>query len=293
MKETFLHSTIASFYLWIEHLLLDKLEAYHHGVPNKFKAIKNVKNKPANYSCLQGAFRQIPAESTISGALSGFNINSEFFPIQNDSGVFFDYDNGRVFLPTSLAGPNPVVSGDFPVKEVNTYLSYDSEEELLLHGEFIDSSQTEPWLFNKTEDLEKNTFILPCCVVLFDSQQNSPFAFGGLEDTKTKVKVVVIAEDRFTVEGILSELNDSVRQGFALLSLPDFPYGNNSFLKTFPYSYKNLTAQKKSEGAACAFVEKVDVYRLRNNIANIGQASKSLVVGFADFDLSTHRFPRI
>lgn len=291
MKEQFLHSLVSGFYLWLEYVLLDKLEAYYPEVQNKFKFLEKTRFASEDYSCYQGICRQIPAENSLSNSLSGFYVNSNFVPIDNDSGIFLDYDNGRVFTPKNL-GENLNITGSFPMKEINTYLSYDREEDLLLHSDFVSLEENESWLFSKEKKLNLNTYLLPACFILFDRQENKPFAFGGMEDSQTVIKVIVVTQDQFALQSVLSRLADSARSSFPLVPINSFPYGKNSFLKNYPYSYETLVEEIKSEENQCAFIEDVQTYMLKGDLKN-QVAKKTLSIGFAEFNLSSHRFPRL
>lgn len=288
MKEEFLHSLTSSFYLWLESVLAFELEAIYKDTEIKFKEVNPPRFAPSEYRELQGSDRQVSAEYEIDGALSGIMFGQNFVPIQNDSGIFFDYENARLFVPKSINTSAELISGKFPVKEVNTYISYDSEEELVIHGDFLDKESDENWLFNNLEKLPNNAYMLPCCIVLFDSQKNKQFALGGLMSTQTKIKVVVIGKNNFQVGGVLSRLSDTAHTNFPLIELSEFPYDQNSVLKYFPYSYKQFDGLSRK----CVKIDNVDTYRIKNEIQNSG-GKTSLIVGFADFDLSVIRFPRL
>ena len=137
MKAQFDQNLLSSFYLWLENRLLKSdTKAYLTGLSNNFRYV-DFDDIPADMVGYQGEYRQLVAEYNIDTVNSGFFIGDDF--ITGDSSangnVYTDYNNGRILFP-SASGTGLSVSGDYSVKEVNTYISHDSDLDFILQESF-------------------------------------------------------------------------------------------------------------------------------------------------------------
>jgi hypothetical protein len=292
MITQFDHNILSSFYLWFEnHLVGPKVKAYNSNLNNTYKYI-DFHDIPSGYIGYQGQFRQLVAEHSIENPNSGIFINSNFVTGDtNLSNIYIDYENGRVILPEA-SGKNLTITSNSTVKEVNTYITNEDEEELILHGDFLELGQNKPYFYNKTEKLDEKTYFLPACFISLASAENKEFSFGGQEDTQTRIRVTVLTSDNYTLDAILSAFRDTVRSMVVHIPYEQFPYGAFFSTKTFPYQYINLKniqpniSQNKSL-ITNVTASKVISESVRKNL------NKNFLIGFLDFDLSTYRFPRI
>lgn len=292
MKAQFDQNLLSSFYLWLENRLLkDDTKAYLTNLTNSFKYV-DFNDIPSNMVGYQGEYRQLVAESNIDVVNSGFFVGGSFItgnPASN-GGVYIDYQNGRILFPSG-SGTNLNVSGVFSVKEVNTYISHDNDLDFIMHSDFIEDGQSTPYLYTKNSKLDENTYFLPACFVSIASSSNEEFCFGGEEDTKTRVRVMVLTKDSYILDSVISRLRDTAREQITHIPYEDFPYGYSYSIKNFPYSYDSL---KSSQGANAptSFVEKVSVSKVVSESVR-EQLNKNFSIAFVDFDLSTYRFPRV
>ena len=240
MKVQFDHNVLSSFYLWFENYLLsDKIKAYNTGLSNNFQKI-DAYDVPNGYLAYQGEFRQIVAENSVDIPNSGFYVNGSFVSANtSSSNIFVDYDNGRLIVP-SASGSNLTITGNFTIKEVNTYITNEDAEDLIVHGDFVEYGQTTPYLYTKTDKLDEKTYFLPACFISLASTENSEFSFGGEEDTKTRIRVTVLTKDNYVLDAILSAFRDTVRKSITHIPYEQFPYGAFFSLKNYPYSYQSL-----------------------------------------------------
>ena len=286
MKTQFDPIILSSFYLWFEaELISAKSKAYVTGRKNTFKKVESV-SVPSGYLCYQGGYRQLVADSSIDSPLSGFFVNGNFIS-GGSSGFFIDYDNGRIIVPKA-SGSSLSITGQCTVKEVNTYISNDDDEQLIMQGDFKELGQSNPYFFGKDDMLDEKTYFLPACFISLATSENKEFCFGGEEDTQTRIRVAVLTKDNYLLDSILSYFRDSARKCVTLVPFEDYPYGKFNNLKVNPYNY----SQFKQNYSQKATIEKVISSKISNTDLrkNLG---KAFSIGFLDFDLSTHRFPRL
>lgn len=286
MKEQFDHELVSSFYIWLENQLLsNRVSAYQTGLANTYSYV-DAFDIPEGFVAYQGAYRQLVAEANVDSPNSGIFVNSNFVALSN-SGVYTDYNNGRIIFPLA-SGSNLNISSTSTVKEVNTYLTNDNSEQTLLEGDFREYGETYPKSQSKTEKHDEKIYFLPACFITPSVSDNKELAFGGEEDTQTRIRVMVLAYDNFTLDGILSCFRDSARKCIPMIDYEDYPYGAFGSLKSFPYRYNDLVVGSTYN----TYIEKVTASRV------LGQSfkdklDKNIRIGFLDFDLSTFRFPRL
>lgn len=287
MKAQFSHELLSSFYLWFEHKLISSdSKAYKKDQSNSF-VLTSFNDVPSTHVAYQGKFRQLVSDQTVDKANSGIFVNSGFVTGAN-TGIYIDYNNGRVILPVA-SGSGLSITANSTIKEINTYLTEDDEEQLLIQGDFIDSSaQSSTHLFSKTSKLNEKTYILPACFINIIKGDSEPLSFGGEVDTKTRIRVIVMALDNYTLVGILSLFEDTQEEIIRHIPYSNFPYGPFNSLKSYPYSYSTLSSQYSEN----SLIEKVRTSKVTSpEIVN--KFDKNVLIGFIDFDLSTYRFPRL
>lgn len=287
MKDQFSHQLLSSFYLWFENRLLSsRSKAYKKNQSNSF-ILTSFADVPSSHVAYQGKFRQLVAAQDVDKANSGIFVNSGFVTGAN-TGMYIDYDNGRVIFPVA-SGSGLTITANNTIKEVNTYLTEDDEEQLLIQADFINSAdQSSTHLFSKTSKLNERTYILPACFINIIRGGSEELSFGGETNTETRIRVIVMALDNYTLTAICSLFEDSQHEVIKLVPFEDYPYGIFNSLKSYPYSYSTLAANYSSN----SYIEKVTATKITSpEIVN--KFDKNVLIGFIDFDLSTYRFPRV
>ena len=290
MKAQFDQNLLSSFYLWFENQLLEEdIQAYVSDLDNTFKHVE-YSDLPSDFVGYQGQFRQLVAEDSIDNTNSGVYINGSFVSAdnKNNGSVFIDYQEGRVILPLA-SGENLEITANSTVKEVNTYISNDSDLNVILQSDFMEVGQTTPYFFNQSEKLDEKTFFLPACFISLASSENKEHCFGGLEDTKSRIRVMVLTRDNFVVDSVISKFRDTARKTITHLPYENFPYGFSHSIKNFPYSYTDLKAP--FETAESSHINNVTVSKVFSERAR-ELMNRDVSIAIIEFDLSTHRFPR-
>jgi hypothetical protein len=287
MISQFSHNIFSSFYLWFEGQLVSSgSKAYSTNQSNSFEYVDFYDVPPSHYG-YQGKFRQLVADHSVDVPNSGVFIDGSF--VSGDSSdVYIDYNNGRVIVPQS-SGSSLNITANNTVKEVNTYMTEDDEEQLLLTSDFIDSSDTSSTnLFSKTSKRDEKTYVLPACFLRIATTDNKRLALGGEDDTVTTIKVAVLAKDNYTIDAVLSFFAD--KKGTCIKRVPyeNYPYGIFHDVKSFPYSYSDFS----SSYDATSYIEEVKTSKVSESIS-AEKIEKNVLIGFIEFDLSTYRYPRL
>ncbi|MDB4314546.1 hypothetical protein N9955_00805 [bacterium] len=285
MKAQFDHSLISSFYLWFEReLLSDKIAAYTTGLDNVFQYHPEA-NLPDGFISYQGSYRQLVADQDVSVPNSGIFVNSSFVT-GAASGLYLDYNDGRVIMPAA-SGTTLNITANSTVKEVNTYMTNDDVEKILMEYDFIVDGQSQPDSASRDSDKDEKSYFLPACFVIPSQSNNKVFAFGGEEDTRTSITVMVLTDNNFVMDGVLNHFRDRSRTCVPIIDFNDFPYGDSFTVKSFPYEYNALASTASSD----SMIETVNASRVTEKLNN--KLNKGFQIGFLNFELSTYRFPRL
>lgn len=286
MKPTFSHDVVSSFFLWFDNFLLKKVEAY-----------KTYTTKFYNYSddrlgdskVVYGSpYKQWVYDNSITGATipSGVTIDSAFVPT-GTSGMRFDFDNGRIIFNSGVS-TGLDISGTYSVKEINSYITDQTEEKLIIQNKYITNSR-----FTVTENyIPPYTPATPCVFVSMEQMDNQPFAFGGEDLTTCYVKAVAFCENLYQLDGILSTFADSFNETFNKIPMTGHPIGEFGAVKSgvYPtgYDYKVVNS---ANSAQKFYIDDVETSKIRDN--DLKQLNPDMNIGFIDFEIKTSRYPRL
>jgi hypothetical protein len=286
MKPTFTHNVINSFFLWFDNFLMTKGDAY-----------KTYTTKLYNYQdprlggdkVVYGSpYKQWVYDKNITGATipSGFTINNQFVST-GTSGMRIDFDNGRIIFNSGVStGLN--ITGTYSVKEVNSYITDQPEDNLIIENKFVTNSR-----FTVSENyIAPYNPVTPCIFASIQTAHNTAFAFGGEDETKCIIKVVAFCENLYQLDGVLSVFGDSYNEIFSIIPMTGHPLGEFNEMKTgaYPtgYDYKNLSNTYNSQ---TLFISHVETSKIRDSV--IKELNPILHIGFLDFEIKTYRYPRL
>lgn len=278
MREQFGHNLVSSFYLWMEDRLAVDGEAVITGKTQTFRYARGL-NTPSNLNAFYTSEKQFYADHDLSP--SGVFITGVFHP-QATSGtvVIIDHNEGRILLDQSF-GTGITPSGQFVQKEINIYLTNETEEEILTRGEFyIATGQGS--ISENLNQIAKSKYKLPCIFIGSNFVKNKGFALGGVKETKTVIKGIVFARSNYQLDATISLFADAKERYFKVIDSEDFPYGEYWHVKSFPYSYTGLAGEVDG-----AFIEDVGGYKLKDSAQ--AKISKSILIGGLDFSISSIR----
>ena len=286
MKPTFTHNVINSFFLWFDNFLMTKGDAY-----------KTYTTKLYNYEdprlggdkVVYGSpYKQWVYDKNITGATipSGFTINNQFVPT-GTSGMKIDFDNGRIIFNSGVS-TSLNVTGTYSVKEVNSYITDQPEDNLIIENKFVTNSR-----FTVSENyIPPYNPVTPCIFASIETAHNTAFAFGGEDETKCIIKVVAFCENLYQLDGVLSVFGDSYNEIFSIIPMTGHPLGEFNEMKTgaYPtgYDYKNLSNAYNSQ---TLFISHVETSKIRDSV--IKELNPILHIGFLDFEIKTYRYPRL
>ena len=278
MIEQFKHKFTTSLMLWFDNFLLTKGEAftnktgslYYYEDPHldsSFKAYGSPYKQWVTDSSVSNA--NIPNGIFVNGSLSG-----------RGAGVKLDFENGRALLNTSSESLN--VTGTFAVTDFNLYYTNETEDDLIIEKKYTVNSRLPGASQNAIAPYDQ---VVPAIFLSSESMTNKGFAFGGMEETSVKASAVILAEDSYQLDGVLSIFADSYNETFNQIPMSGHPMNEFADLKDGTYSYTDVSATFDSQRPF--YIETVTTSKLADKARK--SLSNDLFVGFVDFDIQTHR----
>ncbi len=281
MKEQFIHRAISSFYLWFDHYLLDKGETYIN-TTGKFHYYSD-SQLGTGIKTYGSAYKQFVFDSSITGATIPTGVYVNGSGMVRADGIVIDFDNGRILSSSPLLSSSSVVTGSFARKEVNVYFTDEPEESLIIDRQYQNHNKPSPRTDTYIKPYDAS---IPAVFISVKSSVNEPFAFGGEDKTTIPVQCVVISDDQYKLDGILSIFSDAYNQVFASIPFTGLPINEYGDLKTGYYNYSTL----QSEYTDKFFISSATTSKLVDK--NKFTAAINYFVGFIDFDINITRYPR-
>ena len=279
MIEQFQHKLTTSFFLWFDNFLLEKGEAYTNTTGEFFYYEDS--RLDDTYKAYGSPYKQWVTDSSITGATipTGVFINESFSG--RDNGVVLDFDNGRALVSGSATGST--ITGEFAVKDFSVYLTNDTEDDLIVENKYAVNSRLPSGPLTYIPPYDD---VVPAVFLSVADTQNEPFAFGGMQDTVVHAKAVVMAEDTYQLDGVLSIFMDSVNEVITPIPMSGYPTTELGDLKDDTYSY---TGKKDDYSAETKFfIDKVKTSKLSDRTRSV--LANELYIGFIDFDIQQHRY---
>ena len=282
MKPQFQHEITTSFTLWLDNYLLKKGEAYQNktGVTLSHVADDRLASGLNGFS---SPHKQWVYDESITAAQIPDSVTIDGVVTPRSPTLAIDYLNGRVI---TTAPTTSVITADYSVKDFNIYVTNETEENLIIESKFDVNSR-----FKQNEvPIPPYSQVVPAIFINNTRNFNDAFTLGGEDQTMTDIRCVVMAENIFQLDGILSIFNDSNKEVLAALAFEDYPVNEYGDAPDFNYDTVK-DARLASNPAALHYIDRVDVSKLSDRVSkNIGP---NTFVGFIDFEVVTYRYPRI
>tara|TARA_R100000008_G_scaffold81896_1_gene65578 strand:- start:3360 stop:4259 length:900 start_codon:yes stop_codon:yes gene_type:complete len=298
MKVQFDHEFQSSFYLFLDNHILYKGQGSGNSEGMYFNYYNDTSDVYQGLSAFYSPQKQLVADGIPSGDnkvyIKDGAVDDGWYG-QTTNGtdlLILDHYDGRVILNSGYYGnpdenPGMTVSGNFAQKDFNVYITNESEEQLLMENEFIIASDNETY-YESVSGLNKQRYVIPAAFISLNNTVNTPYGFGGEDDTKENIRLVCIGDSNYGLDGILSLCRDAARKSFPVISYSDFPYGEFFHIKDTGYAYTGI--QNQYSTGKHAYIEEATTSKLFDRSNN--RIPKQLRVGFVDFQVANIRYPR-
>jgi len=282
MKAQWDNKLISSFYLWFNHTMLEKGEAFQN-TSSYFYSTNQKYNGLYAYAC---PFNQLVSDSSITGAtvMSGVYLNGNFITTGTSGFHGVDFEHGRVYFTGALPAGTKV-SGNYAFKEVNIVLTNENEQKLLFETKY----NPRPKLGQIPTGLFTNELTYPVVFLTDMNSVNKPFAFGGLDNSVFEMGAIMLMDSKFNLVAMNSLFKDRARTLIPVFEANEFPYNVYGELKSGIYNYTTMAS-----GRSEAFLESSLISSFNPILINrVLDANPNIFFGVIEFELSSQRYPRL
>lgn len=241
MRTTFSTTALISTHLWLDNYITQNGQAFFNNTSRLY--YQPDPSLPTGYVAYASSFRSWVCDSGVSGAFLPTSISGTTGPLTRTSGAVFDFNNGRVLLPSSY-GANQTITGTYAVKEINVYkMNETADKSTFTDKYYLNSRFGRP----ATGIPPAGDLVTPCIYITDTNIQNENWAFGGVFNTTRTVTLNVIAENMGQLEGVLSLLADAKYVNFPQLNTNVWPLNPLGDWKS-GYNYQTILNQYGSPG---------------------------------------------
>lgn len=279
-----------SFSIWLDHLILTKGEAFTTGeYPLYYVEDEKLPNGYLSYS---SPFKQWVWDSSVNAIIPTQIKSGENYLNIDDENYIVDYDNGRILIKTSDSDLD--LSAEFSYKDINVYLTEQSEDDLLIDKKFKENSRN----LITEGGITPYNFTSPAIFLNFKESNSTPFELGGVDDVTYYVTATVITDDLFLMDSVCSILRNSKELLVPLIdninnigSGACYPFGGYWSTDIGGYNYDSRILQKmyNNELDYC-YIKNTNIYSISNSLRE--ELNLSQYVKFVDFELSAIYNPR-
>ena len=291
MKGQFDHQVMQSFLLWFDHTLMLKGEAY----TNTSGQYYDVYDQYEGFYSYALPYKQIVADHSVTGATdyipTGVYLGGDFITPSGTNGpdaynAFrdIDYSNGTVNF---VSGQTDTITSVYSVKDFSTYLSSESEEKLLFETKYKLSSD----VIESVSGLAPKEVTYPVCFVLNKGSRNEGFTFAGMDQTVMDIRVLVLSDTQFDLDGVGSIFRDKVQTHIAMLKASENPFNVFGGYKNHTnFNYTGVIDGKSVIDRL--YVNEVAVSTTDRLGSEVSNNNPDIFFGMIDFEAIAYRYPR-
>jgi len=300
MKVQFENKVMSSLLLFVDHEVTQKGDAY----TNTGSAFYKIDSLFNDYYVYSSPFKQLVSDVSVTGSSTPTVLSGIYFSTPPDpGGAIGPYSTGPMYPGSGgfdsinhmqgqlyfTGDTDPVagsgISGSYSVKDFNIFLTSMPEEQLLFETKLNLNPRTSD--LNSSAGMEANTQSYPAIFIKDNGGRSEEFAFGGIDDTIINARAIVLADSMFSLDAACGILKDTVRKNMPIIAQSGLNLNALGGFTGVNYDYTGTA----NEGYC--FIDRVTVSK---NIANRGDfenLNPNVFSAFVDFELHTHRMPRL
>ncbi len=269
--------------LFVDHYVLSKGEAYtnHSG---SFYPVNSLYN---GYHTYAAPFKQFVSDDSIAGARVMKYVyvdppSNQLEPGRTDNDLHgINHYNGQIYFTTDQG--SSLISGNYAVKDFNVYLTNDPEQKLL----FETKNQVNPKYPQQLSGLAPDTQTYPAIFLKNMGGANEAFALGGLDNTVTRARLVILADSSFKLDAVCGILKDLRMKVVPIIEdLPFDAMGSYTGISTQTIGNYSYPALATGSGP---LLWDVRVSKMTSLWREFESLNANVFSAFVDFDLSTVR----
>jgi len=286
------HLLNASFLLWVRNLIENKGQSFTKG-SGWFYDTQEVFGGRFAYSL---PYQPLVSDSSINNAtvMTGIYLDNVFITTGVSGLTGINYDKGSVYFISGITYANTPahtrLSGEFSVSEFSYKLTSEPEELLLFETKY----SLKPKTTQAVTGLGPSDATYPIIFVKPNMSRATEWALGGQENVMNSIRVIILADSQFLVDGAVCLIREKVRSIIPLFTgVSEMPFDAFGGYSAGVYNY-NTTFTGKFSTVDSAFLQDVRQTRIIGTALNeLRTINPGVFVGIIDCDLSTIRRTRV
>jgi hypothetical protein len=288
MKAQFDNTVMSSFYLWFDHILLTKGEAF----TNFSSFFYEADDMYQGYNAYGAPFKQLVSDTSVTGAtvLNTLILNNTSISRGQQNFAAVNYDKGHVYFSNPVANVSTSLRGHYAVKDFNVHITNDLEEKLLFETQYKLRNKTDA----TAQAIAHGTKTYPAVFLKNNGGQNEPMTMGGGDLTSIDVRAIVLSDSQFKMDAVASIFRDKAKSLIPLVDETDMPFNSLGDYTNVanPYHYKSLSSTSLQNNKSI-FLDKVYISKIGGlSFAQKANANPDVFSMFIDFELNELRWPR-
>jgi|TARA_B100001964_G_C14145528_1_gene559519 hypothetical protein len=303
MKIQFENSLMSSFLLYVDNKVLKKGSAY----TNHSGYFYPVTNSFRDYDVVASPFKQFVYDTSVTGAtvMSGIYYDTstptsttfdgrahnqyKFIKVGTSGFQSISHHEGSVYFDTGnfITNGSYRVSGEYSVKDFNTYITQENEEDLLFETKYYLKPKTNQTMTGLAPDAEP----YPAIFLKSIGSVNEPFAFGGLDNTIVTARAVILSDSAYKLDAVCSILRDTARDYVPLMTSEELPFMAHGALTGLEYNYDTLKTNKVTNNSGI-YISRVNVSKNVAKQSDMKNVNTNVFTAFVDFEFEHPRYPR-
>jgi len=274
MKAQWENKIMSSMLQFVDHEILVVGEAFSNYSSNFYKT-SSLYNGYYTYS---SPFKQLVGDTSVPNAniLTGVYVNGAWTEMGQGSTRGVNYYKGQVYSNADLS--SEAISGNFAVKDYNVYITNKTEPDLLFHTKY----SINPKISQNPTGLPPEAETYPAIFLKNAGGQNDALGFGGLEDTVTSVRAVVLSDSAFSLDAACNILKNTARKRLPIVETTPFNAMGALDLNTNGGNLYNYSEIATGNGP---IIWDVRVSKLSPGSSSLEGIQADIFSAFVDFEL--------
>lgn len=275
MKAQYDNKLLSSFLLYLDNKILTKGDAFY----NHSGLLYPVANSFSSYYTHSAPFRQMVYDKSITGAnqITGVYIDGVLnTPSSAGPLISIDPNKGLAYFNTDLSAST--ISARYAIKDVNLVITDEREERLLFEKQYFLNPKTEQVVAGLLPD----DLTYPIIFLKIHGASNDAFAFGGLDNSVSSIRAIIIADSAYLLDALCSIMRDCRNDRFTILENSSIPVDSlGGYTGSFNYTGVNINP--------LPIVWNVDVSKILPSKGQLTDLNPNVLCAFADFEISDIR----
>jgi hypothetical protein len=279
---------MTSTLLWMDNKILTKGQAF----TNHSSSFYPISNMYYGLNTYGAPFKQMVVDCSISGAniISGVYVNSIFTKVGDGYLSGINAAEGQLYFSQEIPNASQSISGNYAVKDFNIFLTSKTEVNLL----FETAYQINPKTYQNPTGLPVGVETYPVIYLKYEGGKNKPLAFGGLDETISNIRAIILADSVYNLDAVTSILRDTSRELIPLIYPEEMPFNSLGSVNTIDgcYNYSEYT-ENKINSDDYVYINEVNITKTDTRLLNsTNSLARNVYSAFVDFEVIKNRYPR-